>query len=115
MREFPAGEPAVRLRASKRTNAYGDEEWDWSNPSRLELGRCGFAEVTADELHQAGRDGAEIAGTIYLAQTYDIVYTDRIEVGGRGVFEIDGSPGDWRWLFSGGAAGMTVRLRRVEG
>lgn len=112
---FVHGETVVRLRAVEATNAYGDIERDWANAAEARIDGCALAPTVEQEFHQPGRDGVEVGWTLYAPYAADVTAYDRIEHHRYGMFEVDGEPGLWRSPFTGREAGMTVRLRRVEG
>ena len=112
---LPGGDTVYRLRAEVVVDPYGDEAREWGSADRVAVYGVAMAPTVEPEFHQAGRDGVEVGWTLYCAYGSDVTAYDRIEHPVYGLFEVDGDPGRWKSPFSGLEAGMTVRLRRIEG
>lgn len=110
---FRHGYTVVRLRAALASDGYGGETLSWDDPDRLVIDGCAGAPGAGDENHVLGRDAVTETWTLY-GPTADVVARDRVETP-HGLFEVDGPPGRWVSPFTGRVAGMTVRLRVVEG
>ena len=110
---FRRGYTATRLRAAMASDGYGGAALSWNEPDRLAICGCAGAPGAGEENHTLGRDAITETWTLY-APLADVVARDRVETP-HGVFEVDGPAGRWVSPFTGREAGMTIRLRVVEG
>lgn len=107
------GETITVLRPTDTEDRYHNVVQDWSDPERTDVEGCAVAPSSSSE-DNANRQGVVAGLTVYAPADADIRHTDRVEVRGL-VYEVDGTPNDWRSPFSGRRPGLEVALKRVEG
>lgn len=103
----------VRHRIVGGEDAHGNPTAGWSEPQPWLV--HGIAPGANEEPGLKGRDLSEVAWTVYAPPVDPPHEGDRVIVDGD-EFEVDGRPSDWSrgpWVFT--AAGLSVRLKRIEG
>lgn len=106
-------EAVVILNPGTRTDGYGDEVADWSDPTRTEAEAICWPATSSE--NNDGRS-ALISGLNVLFPDPcppEMTHTSRIEARGA-TWEVAGDLGDWRSPW-GWQPGHQVTLRRVEG
>lgn len=97
------------LRAVTTADEYGNEGYDWDNPTRTEVHGCSVQPAGVDE-YVVDREAVTVRLRAYMPGRVDVESTDRAEFDGH-EYEIDGVE---PWLFE--PLGHTdILMRRVTG
>lgn len=113
---FAHGETVTRLRPQRVTNPYSGaaDDYDWTNPDRVDIPGCGVADGGSTEPVQVARDQLEADFDVIMDAGTDVAAQDRLIVRGL-TCEVMGRPFDWRHPATGWTPGMVVRCRIVTG
>lgn len=106
------GPAVVRLRGTLTTDGYNEPAWTFDGAARLTIRKARVAPRSSSNITDGVRNGVVVGLTLYAPIGTDIVRTDRVEIGGAEVYEIDGEIGEWHGLT---VKGLEVALRRVDG
>lgn len=105
-----ANQNMVRLRAQLSDDGYGDQQTDWSNPSRLEIRGCSLQPQTGTEI-LGDRTAVVTRWRWYGPPDADVTSADRLEVDGI-AYDIDGSVEVWAGF---GLDHKTALCRQAQG
>jgi hypothetical protein len=108
----PDSPAVVRLRATTRTDSYGDTAEDWTLPSWLALPEALVQDRTSTETDGSGRSITRTEKVLLHPGALDLTARDRVELDGV-TYRIEGEPSVRRGLR--GASHTTAVLRRVTG
>lgn len=101
----------TRLRAGAVSgfDPHGDAD-GWDSPTRLVLTECSVQPGSPGPEVVGNRDTTSVVWTVYALGEVDVLATDRIELPGGSVYEVEGEP--QRWAQGLALPPMTVILLR---
>lgn len=122
---FPNGQIITVLRdVPGGVDVWGDPTT--ASTSRTDIAGCAIAPRYSSEPATVGRNGVIIGLSLYAPAGSDILFTDRIEIGGGGtvvatglpvtpttakIYVVEGDAADWVSPFTGWAPGMEIALK----
>lgn len=113
---YSNGETVIRQRATPVEDPYSGEPigLDWDNPNELDLEGCAIWPGSANEIYAIGRNSEDVELTVAAPSGSDVKRHDRIVVRGE-VFEVDGTPWDYKSPLTGWTPGLIIELKITNG